>query len=272
MFMFIAGNHFKQAINVGTRYIKKNKLPIINFAIESTNKSKTVLSEYHNLIRHLPNNQFSIAFKLSSVNFDKHFTNDIVDVCKEKKIKLFIDAENNHYNDKYQEITSELMVKHNHDRDIIYKTYQMYRKDSLEMLKTDLKLCKQYNKVFGGKLVRGAYWNAEHKEGHLFVNKQDTDASYNKSIIDIINSDNQRTPRVVLATHNKSSAELGMMLNKERKIFDFAHLQGMREKYYNRFTKDENIHVYIPYGPYNEMIPYLTRRLYENLDIMKHVL
>ena len=27
---------------------------------------------------------------------------------------------------------------------------------------------------------------------------------------------------------------------------------------------------YIPYGPYIEMLPYLSRRLYENIDIMKY--
>ena len=271
MFIFIAGNHFKQAINVGNKYIKKNQKPIINFAIESTDKSKTVFQEYKNLISNLPNNDFSIAFKLSSVNFDIHLINDVVDICKEKKTKLFIDAENNYYNDKYQSITSELMATHNHSRGVIYKTYQMYRKDSIDVLKSDLQLCKQYNKIFCGKLVRGAYWNAEHKDGHLFTNKQDTDDSYNKGIIEIFNSDNQRTPHAVLATHNKCSAELGMMLNKEKYLFDFAHLQGMREGYYNKFTNNHNVHVYIPYGPYSEMIPYLVRRLYENLDVFKHI-
>ena len=45
---------------------------------------------------------------------------------------------------------------------------------------------------------------------------------------------------------------------------------GMKEKEYNKHTKNgESIHVYIPYGPYWDMIPYLTRRLYENLDQIK---
>lgn len=271
MFIFIAGNHFKQAINVGSKYIKKNKKPIINFAIESTDKSKTVYQEYKNLLRYLPNNDFSIALKLSSVNFDLNLINDILDICKEKETKLFIDAENNHYNTKYQSITSELMMTHNHHRGVIYKTYQMYRKDSISVLNSDLELCKKSNIIFCGKLVRGAYWNAEHKDGHLFTNKNETNDSYNQGILDIFNSDNQRTPHVILATHNKCSAELGMMLNKERQLFDLAHLQGMREKYYDKHVYNQNVHVYIPYGPYKEMIPYLVRRLYENMDVLKHI-
>ena len=89
--------------------------------------------------------------------------------------------------------------------------------------------------------------------------------------LDIYNFKANKTPKVILATHNKSSAELGMMLNKNQTIFDFAHLQGMREKYYDRHVKNQTVHVYIPYGPYNEMIPYLIRRLYENMDVLKHI-
>lgn len=271
MFIFIAGNHFKQAINVGSKYIKKNKKPIINFAIESTNKSKTVYQEYKNLMKCLPNNNFSIALKLSSVNFDLNIVNDIAHICKDRKTKLFIDAENNHYNSKYQSITSDLMLNYNHTQGIIYKTYQMYRKDSLSVLNTDLLLCNKYNRKFCGKLVRGAYWNSEFNDGHLFTNKEETNDSYNQGVLDIYNFKANKSPNVILATHNKSSAELGMMLNKNNNIFEFAHLQGMREKYYDRHVPKQTVHVYIPYGPYDEMIPYLMRRLYENMDVLRHV-
>ena len=32
------------------------------------------------------------------------------------------------------------------------------------------------------------------------------------------------------------------------------------------------IGTYVPYGPYREMIPYLGRRLYENIDSIKYIL
>ena len=270
MFIFIAGNHFKQAINVGNKYLKKNKLPIINFAIESTNKSKSVYQEYKNLIKNLPNEKFSIALKLSSINFDTNLAKDLSDICRENKNKLIIDAENNYLNQKYQDISSDLIFNYNNDKDkLIYKTYQMYRRDSLEVLNNDLQLCKNYNKNFCAKLVRGAYWNSEKNEGHLFIMKKETDKSYNQAILDIYNSNvNSNT---ILATHNEFSSQLGMMFNKNKQLFEFAHLQGMKESYYNKFTKQENIHVYIPYGPYYEMIPYLTRRLYENMDVLKNI-
>ncbi len=270
MFYFVAGNHFKHAINVGNNYLKKYKKPIINFAIEDLNNSKNVCKEYKNLIYNIPENNFSIAIKLSSFNFDKILINNIIDMCKEKNIKLFIDAENNFYNKKYQDITTDLMLTHNSYNKIIYKTYQMYRRDSLNVFKQDLTLCNENNIFFCSKLVRGAYWNTENKEGHLFINKEDTDNSYNKAIIEINNSKQSKKTNIILATHNKFSIQLGLFINNcnNNNIFEFAHLQGMYENYYNNISKNNNVHVYIPYGPYNKMIPYLTRRLYENMDIL----
>ena len=71
---------------------------------------------------------------------------------------------------------------------------------------------------------------------------------------------------------NNESINLCHLLNKENKIFEYAHLLGMNEKKYTKLVKEkENVHVYIPYGPYKYMIPYLTRRLYENIDTIKYM-
>ena len=44
---------------------------------------------------------------------------------------------------------------------------------------------------------------------------------------------------------------------------------GMNEEYLKKL--DCNKATYIPYGPYKEMIPYLIRRLYENIDQIKYI-
>ena len=36
MLRYLGGNSFKKAINIGDKYLKKNKNPIINFSIEKT--------------------------------------------------------------------------------------------------------------------------------------------------------------------------------------------------------------------------------------------
>ena len=50
------------------------------------------------------------------------------------------------------------------------------------------------------------------------------------------------------------------------------HLLGMNNDILERFTNSgEKVNVYIPYGPYKYMLPYLSRRLYENIDILRYM-
>ena len=47
------------------------------------------------------------------------------------------------------------------------------------------KIYDKHDKFLGIKLVRGAYWNSEKNEGHLFLNKYQTDFNYNQGIYEI---------------------------------------------------------------------------------------
>ena len=144
----------------------------------------------------------------------------------------------------------------------------MYRKDSFDELKDDFKLMKSKNLYFYPKLVRGAYYNLEKNNGQLFNKKEDTDDNYNRAIIECFSQNN---PKNMIASHNIESIRLATYLNEKKKIFSFAHLLGMNEKFMNKLDNNNQIYTYTPYGPYSEMIPYLTRRLYENLDSIKYI-
>ena len=78
----------KHSIQKGTDYILKNKLPIINYAVESNNNPLKIFNQYSLLLNNLPDNRFSIALKLSSVNFDLNYINRIIDIAREKEIKV----------------------------------------------------------------------------------------------------------------------------------------------------------------------------------------
>ena len=55
-------------------------------------------------------------------------------------------------------------------------------------------------------------------------------------------------------------------------IFEFRHLMGMYEKKYQYLADNGSlVNTYIPYGPYNKMFPYLSRRMYENIDMVKYM-
>ncbi len=265
--LFVAGNTRQHALRVGHQYLLNNKFPIINYAVENNYQPNKVVSEYQHLISEIPDERFSLALKLSSFNFDIQKVSTIVSLAQKKNIRIFIDAEQDLYHQTYQDVSSKLMFTYNNSQSIIFKTYQLYRRDSLNYLSNDLDFCYRNNLFLGAKLVRGAYWNTEQTTGNLFLEKTETDNNYNQGILKVFTHP-YLNQKVLLATHNKVSSGIGQALSQYKNIFEFAHLQGMRESYYQDFTNKHSVYVYIPYGPYKEMIPYLGRRLYENIQIL----
>ena len=272
MFRYIAGNSIKSALRCSSKSLRNSKIPIINYAIEETNDKYRVFDEHKSLIEKI-NPKSKIAIKLSSFQFDKKLISQLLDLSIDNSVQVIIDAEKGLDYYKYQNISNEILFTHNTDKCNVVKTYQMYRKDSLETLIHDLDFFRQNDVFFGIKLVRGAYWNSEKDKGYLFKEKSETDTCYNHALLYL--ADNYHTKIYnILATHNTESIHLGGLLNDyhNNNIFDFAHLLGMKEKKYNNYVKKgENVHVYIPYGPYKEMIPYLGRRLFENLDTVRYI-
>lgn len=261
---FIAGNNINSVLNF-TKNIK-NKKCIINYITENNKNKYNIHQNYINLINKLDNN-YEIALKLSSLNFDKILINNIVYNSRLKNIKLIIDAESNENINQYRNIVNELMYSNNYEKVNIIKTYQMYRKDSYDELVNDIKIMKQNHKLLATKLVRGAYWNSEYKNEHLFINKNDTDNNYNNGI-KLVNEKNLNYN--IIATHNKKSIQLANKLFENKKKYSIAHLMGMNESYMKTLDSNIQTSMYIPFGPYKDCIPYLSRRLYENIDTMKY--
>ena len=265
---YLAGKNISQAVSRGSTLISKNRIPVLNYAIENSNNYLDTYNEYNNLIGNI-DNRFRIALKLSSFNFDLNIVKKIIDKAVRKNITVLIDAEDNANNKIYQDSVNSLICTYNKKSPMILKTYQMYRKDSVLNLQKDINDFRDCE--LGTKIVRGAYWNSEHNQGHLFTNKEDTDLSYNMALITLARSNKKSTN--ILATHNNNSIGLGVLFNRKHNdsIFEFGHLLGMRENRYNEIQSKINpINVYLPYGQYRELIPYLSRRLYENLDMIKY--
>ena len=270
IFKFVAGNNLNNALKYGKKNINNKIIPIINYISENNkNNIIDVFNEYNNLLNTIDSN-YMIALKLSSLNFNETYINNLADICKYKNIKLIIDAEDNNNIDNYRKLTNKLINKYNkkiNNNYTIIKTYQMYRKDSLLELYDDIKIFNNANCFFSSKLVRGAYYNNEYKKGHLYTNKVDTDNNYNLGIIKLNEFSNIEN---IIASHNKESINLAKDLNNNDNKFIIANLMGMNEKFMNNLNTKKA--VYIPYGPYYQMIPYLIRRLYENMDQIKFMI
>tara|TARA_B100001175_G_C19460770_1_gene616355 strand:- start:619 stop:1443 length:825 start_codon:yes stop_codon:yes gene_type:complete len=272
IFKYISGNNINKAINISNKIIKKNKIPIINYAVESSINNNIIINEFNNINSKI-NSNCKIAIKLSLFNFDKKIICDVLDNLIKKDIQILVDAENDENYNNYNNLTNDLILNYNKNQINIIKTYQMYRKDSLINIDNDINIMKNNNIKLGVKLVRGAYWNSDKNSNNLFLNKLDTDLNYNEGILQLYNKN--KNSLNILATHNNESINLGYLLNKNknRKIFEFGHLMGMKEKKFNYLVENgQNVNVYIPYGPYKYMIPYLSRRLYENIDTVKYMI
>ena len=146
---------------------------------------------------------------------------------------------------------------------IIFKTIQAYRVDS----EHDLELALQAG--YPVKLVRGAYWQKGNDV--FYQTKAETDANYDKlARLLVLRS---RAP-FCIATHNhRSIEEVKSLSHPQDKRLMFAQLLGMADRITSQLRWEGYwVYKYVPYGSPTQMVPYLTRRLLENLPILMHVL
>jgi hypothetical protein len=283
---YFSGNTPFKAIN----YVYKNKLlnniPIFNYFIEANKyiTPENMYIKYNNLITCINENNIHnsniitpkrIALKLSSFDFNKQYIDITIKNFIDNNWQIIIDAENDYYHTKYKLMTNELISKYNMDKCNIIKTYQMYRKDTFNELKNDIYTFSNY--TFGVKLVRGAYWKEDIKTDKLFKNKKETDENYNNAI-DLLFYENCLENNVaiekninIIATHNKNSiTKLNNIdnyskFNNEKHNFEYAYLLGLLDNNEVNLLINKSIpkNIYLPYGEYRYMIPYLIRRYYE---------
>jgi proline dehydrogenase len=194
-------------------------------------------------------------------------------------VRIFIDAEESWIQGVIDDLAYEMMQKFNRERAIVYNTYQLYRHETLEALKTAFLVARQKGYFLGGKLVRGAYMEKERlraRENEYFnpihVSKEATDIDYNLAIDFCL--DRLEHIAICLGTHNEYSSQycaikmkkLGIANNDDR--IWFAQLLGMSDNIsYNLAKVGYNVAKYVPYGPINAVLPYLIRRAEENTSI-----
>lgn len=276
MLRYIGGTSIPSLLHTVSTLNQRKLIPILDYAKESSRNPSDVLaylSEMHKLIKELSNpihanQEFGIAIKLSSFIPYQPFRNmnilfqDIttgVQGCK----AIFLDAEQSNMINKENFVYNKLIEANQYNQCVVtYKTYQMYRRDSLNEIECDL---RRFDR-FGLKIVRGAYHSKDDKE--LFQTKKETDDNYNEAIKLI--SSHKYSNNVCYATHNSTSINLASTTSSNDNI-SFAQLLGMRDDISSDLVmKGYKVYKYAPYGSFREMFPYLMRRLNENPYILRH--
>ena len=268
---------------------KKQKV-ILDYCVEFDNDTQKVFNKLIETINKYPNN--TIAIKLSALGLNTYnenitdtYCNKIIEEAIKNNVKVLIDAETNELHKSINAISDNLLTKYNTKNTYVYKTYQMYRRDSYNHLISDINMYNTNNINLGMKMVRGAYYNQEKNMGHLYNSITDTHNNYNNTIDKLFlqySNNKININNIIFATHNKNSIQLVKKNININNIYNnvklttndinFASLLGMSENISSNLSNNNyNVYKYIPFGPISKTLPYLTRRLYENYDILKYI-
>lgn len=228
--------------------------PIIDYAVEHNKNVRDFEIRRVHTLHTYPNSVH--ALKLSAANFRVPTIERIVGQARATQNRIMIDAEEVAVQDTVNDITNDLIATYG---DVVYKTYQMYRKDSLERLALDIDRFRQLGAPLNVKLVRGAYLHRDRRTGVLHDTKEQTDRAYDYAV-DLLLKNEQHVGEVVFATHNEASFRRFKDLFGPK--YHHATLMGFHEPL--RWEGSVRRMVYVPFGPLHRTYPYLLRRWYEN--------
>ncbi len=204
----------------------------------------------------------------------------IIERAASSQLGVLIDAEQSWLQDRIDGMALGLMRRYNREgRVLVLNTVQTYRCDRDAYLKEILDRAIAEGFGVGIKLVRGAYLETERlladKEGRpspIWASKTLTDACFDRSAELLLN--NLERVRVVFGTHNEKSVEkivewMGKLsiAPQDTKV-TFSQLYGMSENLSFVLAKSGyRVAKYVPYGPVEATLPYLSRRAQENSSV-----
>ncbi|KAG8455781.1 hypothetical protein GDO86_001829 [Hymenochirus boettgeri] len=202
----------------------------------------------------------------------------------ERGVRLMIDAEQTYFQPAISRLTLEMQRKFNTENPIIFNTYQCYLKDAYDNVTTDFELSRREGWHFGAKLVRGAYMQQERSRAAEVGYKDPINPTYEKTnemyhrCLDYVLEEirHSRKANVMVASHNEETVTFTLKrmreleIHPEEKKVYFGQLLGMCDQIsFPLGQAGYPVFKYVPYGPVNEVLPYLSRRAQENRGIMK---
>jgi proline dehydrogenase len=213
----------------------------------------------------------------------------ILAMAVELGVKVTVDAEQSYFQMAIDYLVRCHQAKYNRHDPVIYNTYQCYLNFTPQRLQNDLARADDEGWVWAGKMVRGAYMNAESEtaqlnnyacpiwrgttpeEGLARTHKCYDDAA--NHIIDLIAAHPECKYGVLFGTHNPNSVKLiadrVSMLSPNESSVSCAQLLGMADHLTVSLARaDINVFKYVPYGPVKETVLYLGRRAKENNDVL----
>lgn len=171
--------------------------------------------------------------------------NEMASLAISRGVRIWIDAEQQVFQDCIDAWTIDLMRKHNRNgKIVVYTTMQAYLKRTPENILQHLKLAKAEGWGLGIKLVRGAYIAAE-KRSCIHDTKEQTDQCYDTIVSNLLHryypgldAKGESFPGLALflASHNAASVKKAYELQRSLIIsktptirLEYGQLQGMAD-------------------------------------------
>jgi len=206
----------------------------------------------------------------------------MIKICAEasaKNVAVLVDAEETWIQDPVDVLCIQMMAEYNKEKVSVYNTIQLYRHDRLSFLKDMLEAAQLKDFVLGVKLVRGAYMEKERARAAeknytspIQPDKLATDRDYNAAVAFCIQHIEQIAS--IVASHNDFSNLYATELLKEKGIsfhhphIHFSQLFGMSDHItFNLAKAGCSVSKYLPFGPIEDVVPYLMRRAEENSSL-----
>nr|XP_055054388.1 proline dehydrogenase 1, mitochondrial isoform X1 [Misgurnus anguillicaudatus] len=204
----------------------------------------------------------------------------------ENGVRLMVDAEQTYFQPAISRLTVEMQRIFNRDNAVVFNTFQCYLKDAFDNVSMDVELSRREGWCFAAKLVRGAYMYQERiraaeigYEDPINPDYQSTNRMYHRCLDYVLEEiELNKKANVMVASHNldtvkhtlKRMNEMGLAPT-DKKVY-FGQLLGMCDQIsFPLAQAGFPVYKYVPYGPVNEVIPYLSRRAQENRGVMKGV-
>ena len=201
---------------------------------------------------------------------------DLLLLAQEKDISVTIDAEESWRLEptlmQFARAISHNRLRHWGKLGIAVQAYQKRAPAQLQWL---MDVSKTQHCQIPVRLVKGAYWDTEIKQAQqlgleeypVYTQKDHTDLSFLYCAQMLLAGRHFLYPQ--FATHNAHTVAsiLSMAENNQVRQYEFQRLHGMGESLYDHLLSsydDAHCRIYAPVGRYQELLPYLVRRLLEN--------
>jgi len=203
----------------------------------------------------------------------------ICETANRKNIGVLVDAEETWIQEPVDALTILMMDTYNKGKAVVFNTLQLYRHDRLSFLMDSYLAATERKFILGAKLVRGAYMDKERKRAAdmgypspIQPDKETCDKDYNAAVEFCI--EHLDDISLIVASHNEySNLYSTQLLDKKGLAHDhphvhFSQLYGMSDNITFNLAKNGcSVSKYLPFGPIEDVIPYLMRRAQENSSV-----